>query len=162
MKSRLLLVLALMSLGACARDQTPSTGGAGWTRIGETFIGLVKWGEGTAFLIYCDCDSEGGSGPRSSSSSHGAAAHAWIRSTDGRTVDWWCQTSDGINGEVRINGRKFKLEDGALFLVSTRGGQTQIEQYKRNLLEMVPDDKKLEGFTKEDPAVKQFISRVEK
>ena len=27
---------------------------------------------------------------------------------------------------------------------------------------MVPDDKNLEGFTIEDPAVKQFINRFEK
>src|SRR5262249_29290252 len=125
MKSRLLLVLALISLGGCARDQRPSTGGAGWTRIGDTFIGLVKWGERTALLIYCDCDSEGGSGAYSSSSSRGETAHSWIRSRDGRTVDWWCQTSNGVSGEVRINGEKFKLEDGSLFLVSTRGSQTQ-------------------------------------
>src|SRR5262249_61656286 len=104
-------------------------------------------------------DTEGGGGGLSSSSSV-LTAHAWLRTKDGRTVDWWCQTSDGMTGQVRINGQQFNLEDGALFLVSTRGGQVQIEQHKRYLLEMAPEDKNLKRFTKEDPEVKRFLSRV--
>jgi hypothetical protein len=114
-----------------------------------------------ALLMICPGDTDRDGSGQLSTSASGLTTHCWLSSKKGRTVDWWCQTSDGRTGKVRINGQLFKLQDGSLFLVSTRGGKTQIEQHKRNLLEVAPGDKSLEDFLKEDPEVKQFVSRDE-
>lgn len=161
MKTRLVLLLAVC-LAGCGGDEIKGTVGGGFTRIGKTFVGFGKRGEGTVLLICCDLDdSEKGGGGGSGSSPHGLTFRGLAHSKDGRTVDWVCQTPDGKSGAVRINGQHFKLEEGSLFLVTTRGGQTQIEQHRRDLMSVAPDDENLERFTKEDPDVKQFISQIE-
>jgi len=123
MKSRIFLLLVTVCLSGGARQEMPSRTGAGWTRLSGTLVGLVKWGNGTALLIFCPGDTDRDGSAYCSSSASGLTAHCWLRSKKGPTVDWWCQTSDGRTGDVRINGQQFKLDDGSLFLVSTQGAR---------------------------------------
>jgi hypothetical protein len=51
-----------------------------------------------------------------------------LHTKDGQEIVWSCSTQDGKSGKVFIDGQEFDLNQGALFLVSTKEKTTRVEQ----------------------------------
>jgi uncharacterized protein (TIGR03067 family) len=77
---------------------------------------------GRVYLVLCADDCAG------IPSRGGPPAWGELRASDGREVAWSCLTRDGTSGTFTIDGKKYELENGAVFLVSFRGGRTTVQQ----------------------------------
>ena len=47
---------------------------------------------------------------------------------DEREMAWSCRTKDGTDGSVTVDGQRFDISKGAVFLVSTNDKKTKVEQ----------------------------------
>lgn len=77
---------------------------------------------------------------------------------DGRKVEWRCTTSDGKTGTVTLNGKDYKLAEGSLFLVATKG--ERVAQLKRDLTSVKTDGDAatvFEGVVKGDEEIGRFF-----
>jgi hypothetical protein len=81
----------------------------------------------------------------------------FIAAPDGRRFDYQLETRDGRSLQCRLNGEEYDLSQGALFLVKTKGGRTEVEQLRRDLSTVQPDPESCKDFVRKDPAVSQFL-----
>ena len=51
----------------------------------------------------------------------------------GQRLDWQIETVDGLTAEFRINGERYDLSDGNIFLMSTANDMTHIQQTQGDL-----------------------------
>ena len=79
---------------------------------------------------------------------------------DGRKVEWEVATSDGKSGTVTINGTAYRMEDGPIFLVTTRGDGQRTQQVKADLAALKPTAESWERLAKERAEVKAYLARV--
>lgn len=76
-----------------------------------------------------------------------------------RYVEWEIRATDAAPVEFTIDGTKFDLSKGSLFLVATAGGRKNIQQFDERL----PDDtNELEAFAKTNAVVAKFIAEAAK
>jgi hypothetical protein len=116
-----LATAACLLFAGCGRDHA-------WIAAGSR--GIESLGcDGRVFLVLLNNGSWESStfaskpvGP--SCSSHGS----WREGGGGREIAWSCRTKDGTNGTVTVDSQSFDLSKGGLFLVSTNGSQTKVEQ----------------------------------
>lgn len=86
-------------------------------------------------------------------------------SADGRKLEWYCETSDGKTGSVKINGQAYELGQGSLFLVATKGAELRVLQLKRDTLSLkVGNDPKdgLERLIRGDEEIGPFFAKAAK
>lgn len=103
---------------------------------------------GVFLVIWMDCTAQG--------------TNAGERSTyrvsrllpDDRRVDWQCRTEDGRTGSVTINGNKFDLAKGGLFLVSTKSGTIRVRQINPKSSKLTDYDALAEAH----PQIQQFFN----
>jgi hypothetical protein len=81
---------------------------------------------------------------------------------DARRLSWHWETVDGKGGTVTIDDKKYDPRDGALFLISTRGGATQVRQLQRDLSAVKPDRASFERLAKEDAEIARFVQEAAK
>jgi hypothetical protein len=62
---------------------------------------------------------------------------------------------------ITINNIRYDLAAGRLFLVTTRGGQAQVRQLKRDISGLRSDWVVFEKFAKEDADVARFVAAAE-
>lgn len=80
-----------------------------------------------------------------------------------RHVEWQWDATDGKTGAVLINGVRYdSAVAGAVFLVSTAGGQVRVDVIKRDLSQLKPDTESVKSFARNDPDVTRFLAQVAK
>ena len=122
--------------------------------------GNAASGSGLAFVILSDVV-----GPSKVETKSSGKISGQQRSTDGRQVDWQCDTSDGKTGTVTLNGQVYDLAQGSLFLVSTKGTEARMLQLKRDTMKLkVGNDPKvtLESLIKGDEEIGPFFANAGK
>jgi hypothetical protein len=148
-------------LSSCAPKSTPpgadSIGGA----IDEVIYSYHYWDEGLAILIWHDysyaAESCSGTG---STEDPVFRLECSVQAQDGRRFQWEVHTSNGVTGEMWIEGDRFDLDQGALFLISSQDEGFKVDQYQRDFSELEPDNETLVAFAIRDPAVADFIARI--
>ena len=86
----------------------------------------------------------------------------YAESLDGRRYDYQLQTTDEKTTVFTIDGTEYDLSQGALFLITTKGGTTRIQQLNHDLSDVVPTNEGCETFAKQNLDVAEFISQSEK
>jgi hypothetical protein len=116
------------------------------------------WSDGrTVVTVWTDVSSGSSSlAPRVATRAEGFVFEGHHRGPGGRYVDCRCSTPDGRTGTVTINDKTFDLADGALFLVSTQRGQTEVCQLKRDTLKLGPEG--LKDLARNDQEILDFFS----
>lgn len=153
----------LVGLAGCGHrpvpPQRPANTDTGGYSIGGTGARYGFWDGKLAVVVWFDTDDSsqgfGGEGPT-------AAYMGLFAPPNGRRFHWSCRTSDGKTGTVVIDNQQFALAKGALFLVSTDGGKTGVQQLSRDLVPFNPDKEGLERLAKEDPDVARFVAEAGK
>ncbi len=79
--------------------------------------------DGRVFLVLVANGSSGGS-----SAGSGGSVRGQFHALDKREIAWSCRTPDRIGGVVTVDGQKFDLSKGAVFLISTADQQTKVQQ----------------------------------
>ena len=59
-----------------------------------------------------------------------------------------------------MNGKEYGLDDGALFLVQTRGASAKVTQVKQDLSALPPTSETWQRLAKESPEVKEFLTQA--
>jgi hypothetical protein len=158
-----LMLGSLVGFAGCGRDsvppQRPANTDTGGSSIGGTGPRYGFWGGKLAVVVWFDTDdsSQGFSGEGGTAVYQGLFAPL-----DGRRFAWRCRTSDGKTGTLVIDGQQYDMAKGALFLVSTKGGKTEVQQLSRDLAPFNPDKEGLERLAKEDPDVARFVAEAGK
>jgi hypothetical protein len=158
-----LMLGGVVQLAGCGRSavppQRPPFTDTGGCSVGGTGPRYGSWGGKLAVVVWFDTDdsSQGfaGEGPA-------AVYQGVFAPLDGRRFDWRCRTSDGKTGTLLIDGQEYDMAKGALFLVSTKGGKTGVQQISRDLTPFNPDKESLERLAKEDPDVARFVAEAGK
>lgn len=164
-RSMLPLFLAIGLVGCSPYpDAIPSC------QINEEPFGATDIQSGTfrgdlAIVVWTDLADAPAGGSISSASGASASAtlaeyHAERDAHDGRTVQWRASTKDGKSGAVTLNGKDYRLEEGAVFLVRTAGGPARVTQVKQDLSGLKPGLATWDRLRKEKPEVKEFVDEV--
>lgn len=104
------------------------------------------------FLAANRCKGSGGGGGD-------GGGRGQFHTNDGRDIDWSCATRDGRTGHVVIDGQKFDLAQGGLFLILTSDPPTRVEQLALDPA-LLPENPGPEPFTelgKSNPKIATFL-----
>jgi hypothetical protein len=79
-----------------------------------------------------------------------------------RALVWSCTTKDGKTGAVVIDGQKFDLARGAIFLVKAKDKETEAEQISVDMekLKGEDDDRKIEAVGAAQPRIGAFLKEI--
>jgi hypothetical protein len=141
-----------------AASQQPASPAGLSLAEGGGSVAFLRWKDGPAVMICSDI--QGGT----SSSRDSVSGPPWVRkvegsasSKDGRRFDWQLETTDGRSVRGRVDGKEYDLAKGALFLVKTKGGKTEVEQRRRDLSAVQPELESCRAFVRKDPAVSKLL-----
>lgn len=150
-------IVALLAGASGCRQATPPGADMVSAKIGDTSYTFLHWKEGLRVMMWFDiADEVSGEGSGSTSDPvHRMAGYA--SAFDGRRVDWRLETEDGRTASFSIDGQPYALSQGALFLITTWGEQTQVRQLSRDLSVIQPTNEGCEAFAEADPDVSSFI-----
>jgi hypothetical protein len=107
------------------------------------------------FIVWVDLPDAYG---QSSSDASGAKHYVFFQPPGGGRPDWEAEMPYGADVSVKVNHAKYDLAEGRLFLMTTRGGQTQVRQLKRDLSGVKPNTGDFERLAKEDADVAEFVA----
>jgi hypothetical protein len=155
--------LTAMLLAGCGRGTSPAQTGPAEVSLnsctlGKTTAAYGAWRGRLAIVVWTDTAGSAAGGSRTSSK--GAAYHGRLAG-GGRAVAWQCDTADGKAGPVSIDGAAYDLANGPLFLVTTRGGKTEVRQLQRDWSAVPATAEAIDGLAKEDPDVAAFLAAAD-
>jgi hypothetical protein len=153
----------------CTVSCTGSTGtsprprlGSGSTFIGSTTAQFATVDGKVAVVVWFNFKGKQDVvGSDSSSASTTVHAQGNCRSASGASVVWRWETTDGKSGAVTVNGVSYDVANGPLFLVSAKGNDVQVRQFKREL-GMTAEAEAFEGLAKNDPELAGFVAAAGK
>jgi len=109
------------------------------------------------FVFFVWGDFNGGAGASTTKNKDGLQFHGYLRNDpENRNVEYAGETKDGKTGHVTIDGNKFDLANGTLFLVSARREYT-VKQLKRDMTRFESAEELFKDFAKNDPEVIKFF-----
>jgi hypothetical protein len=111
------------------------------------------------FVVWVDVPDAFGSG---GSDARHAFYSAYFQPPGGGRVGWEAETTNGADVSLTLNGARYDLAAGRLFLLTTRAGQAQVRQLKRDLSRLRPDTGDFKKLAMEDKDIARFIAAAEK
>jgi hypothetical protein len=114
------LILGASGLAGCAFKGTSF--GSGGFSVGDTQGEMLSRDGRVVAVLWADDNAGGGSsgGPD--------RVRGEMRTRDGRAIAWQVFSTRSGVGTVLIEGKSYYLAEGALFLISTRGGGVRVRQ----------------------------------
>lgn len=159
---RVVVLSAAIGLLGCSPPVSWGGGGSSVSReengvpVRYTIERLTRQGQPYAVLVANGCvggSNGGGAGLR----------QGQLRTVDGRKIAWSSATLDARTGTMLIDGQRFDLGQGGLFLISTKDGPTKVEQLAADdeLLRRCGDANTLPNVAKENERVGAFFKSCE-
>jgi hypothetical protein len=151
------LICCLTLAAGCGQSQGLSSGpsrGTVGTGGGYSFR-LMDWPDELTLLLVDDI--EGSHTAQSKAGGYGGTATA----RDGRGYSWQVSTRDGMTVHLEIDNRDYDCAQGALFVVRTKGGQTEIQQLARDLTHLAADGGDCLSYLNQDAEILKILG-VEK
>ena len=71
-------------------------------------------------------------------------------------MNWLCETADGRSGSITINGERFDLAKGNVFLVSTEGFG-KVSQVSRDFSALELKHESFADLAKNDEEIRKFV-----
>lgn len=160
--ARLGLILLVVLLAGCAPKSTPPGANAISGVAEGARYSYHYWDEGLALLFWYNFSS-GGEGCVGSRATEDAVyrLECDVDALTGQRVTWLAETPDGVTGDLWIDGRRYDLTKGSMFLVTARGDTPHVEQVMRDASQWTRDANFLAALATEDPAVIDFIARMQ-
>ena len=154
-----LSVVAVVILVVWVLEFASAMGGGGIS-VGHTSAQYVSTGRDGRIALLIWTDLTGQTGSSADGGLFGATCNGYASSPDGRRVDWRWKAPKEKGGDFRINGTRYDLAGGTLFLVSTKGGQVRVTQLDADLSKVRTDGEGIETFAKNQPEVARFIAEA--
>jgi len=112
---------------------------------------------GVALAFWSDLPGERS---RGSSDSRQAVFDSQLAGDGNIKVEYHCETTDGQEARITIDGSSFNSRLGALFLISTAEGKTRIRQVKFDAGAIPTDMQKFREFAKSRPDLADFFRKA--
>jgi hypothetical protein len=160
-KGILLVGLAFILAGAvaaCAGRSTPPGANKYLGTFEQGGYLVLRWEEGLEVMIWHDMTGSMMAHSAGSTQDPTYVEQGSARSADGRSLAWELRTTDGRRGELQIGGATYEVAGGSVFLVTTRGGKTEVRQLDRDLSTVPLDHEAILAFAESDPDLAAFIS----
>jgi hypothetical protein len=139
---------------AFSKGPTPPGADAAAGTVGQASYVLLQWKEGLTVMIWHDFSaSSRGSG---STSDPIYRYKGYAESPGGHRFDWEVQTADGKTALFTIDGTRYDLAAGRLFIVTAQDGATLVRQLDRDLSSVQTNRESIVAFAKSDPDVAEF------
>jgi hypothetical protein len=126
-------VALIIFLSGCGTRSTPP----GASRIGTSAPGMniafLRWKEGLIVLFVDDVNGGHRSGGSGSTSNPVHTSTVSAGSPDAGGYECQLETEDGKLADCHINGKKYDLSNGTLFVIKSKGEQVEVHQLKRDL-----------------------------
>jgi hypothetical protein len=145
------------------RGSTASDLRGGIMAVDKTTVQYLSRSDRLFVVVWSDLfyDGNAGFGTEAGSSTNGRIEwHSTVKAGDGRAVQLKAGTTDGKAWTVTVNGKEYGLDDGALFLVQTRGASAKVTQVKQDLSALLPTSETWQRLAKESPEVKEFLTQA--
>lgn len=145
------------------RGYTASDLRGGIMAVDKTTVQYLSRSAGLFVVAWSDLfyDGNAGFGTEAGSSTNGRIEwHSTVKSGDGRAVHLKVGTTDGKAWTVTVNGKEYGLDDGAVFLVQTRGASAKVTQVKQDLSALQPTSETWQRLAKDSPKVKDFLTQA--
>jgi hypothetical protein len=135
--------------------------GGGGLSIGRTGVQYLWSGNKIVLVIWTD--NTGASESNSESSLTSSRASGFFSLPDGRRIVWEWNNPKHKGGDFQIDGTPFDLANGALLLVSTKGGKVRVTQLDVDLSKVQfkstrEAEEAFRGFAENEPRVAKFIA----
>ena len=152
-----LLALLLVAVAAGCQNTTPPGPDVAYDTIGSTNCTLLAWKEGLRINLWYDITGNFHTSGSGSTSDPIYKESGYAQAADGRQVNWQVETADGKSATFSIAGQPYDLAKGALFLVTTRSGQTQVQQLSFDLSKLPAVHESCQTVADASPDVSSFI-----
>lgn len=152
-----LSIFAFLLLAGCSRRTTPPGPDTIGGTVGGTSYTMLVWDEGLRILIWSDIAAASTSAGGGSTEDDVYRQEGRAEAPDGRSYDYYLETSNGVTADFSIDGVPYDLQQGALFLMVTRGGETSVQQLDRDLAALPATNEGIANFGQADPAIATFI-----
>jgi hypothetical protein len=143
---------------------------SGSMAFGDTIVQYVSHRDGLLVVVWSDFSQKdqrtGGFGGSNGTTTEFSGSSGWtelhssVKAGEGKAVELKARTTDGKAWTVTVNGKEYRLEDGGLILVRTRGASAKVSQLKQELSGLLPTNETWQKFAKESPEVKEFMAQA--
>jgi hypothetical protein len=160
-RSTWLALLVLLAVGGCVSIPASPDADVLAGIYRETGFEFLHWNEGLAIMIWHDF--VGTSAVISTDERELTPDNAlysvrgYAESRQGRRFDWEVRTRDGETAEFWIDGKRYDLADGSLFLVTGGTYGTEVTQLARDLSGVRPVYESCVAFAEEDRDVRRLF-----
>ncbi len=152
-----LLALLLVFGAAGCQKSTPPGPDVASDQVGNTTCTLLTWKEGLRINLWFDSTGNFHYSGSGSTRDPIYTETGQVLAADGRTIDWKVETSDGKSAAFSIAGQPYDLAKGSLFLVTTQGGKTQVQQLVFDLSKLPAVHESCQAVASSSPEVSSFI-----
>ena len=152
-----LLALLLVAGAAGCQKSTPPGPDLASDQVGKTTCALLTWKEGLRINLWFDTTGNFNANGSGSTSSPIYTETGLVLAADGRQIDWKIETTDGKSAAFSIAGQPYDLAKGTLFLVTTQGGKTQVQQLVFDLSGLPAVHESCQAIAGRSPDVSSFI-----
>ncbi|MEZ4737138.1 MAG: hypothetical protein R3E79_59420 [Caldilineaceae bacterium] len=156
-----LILLVLFCTGAC-RSQTPPGPLIVSHILEQASCTFFVWQEGLRLMLWSDIIDNGSQNGASTTGDPLFRQSGYALATDGRRVDWQLETADGRTATLHIDTQPFDLAAGTLFLITTTGGSTQIQQRAYDLAALPAMADGCLQVVANNPEVNDFVQAANK
>ena len=131
---KLFLVFILcIGMLACSSGSTPPGPGIAAGVYIDSAYEFFNWEDGLKVMIWHDAIRSSSCNSSGSTTDPVHIVNCEAFSPTGQRFDWQIETVDGLTAEFHINGERYDLSDGNIFLVSTANEMTHIQQTRGDL-----------------------------
>jgi hypothetical protein len=169
-----LLILFAVSLTGCGDGALPPFAGSPYVSVvwpkdelpvGGTSTSYGTWDNEIAYVVWSDLPQEwvGISNFDHNRFRTLATLKVAQEETDGRKIRFESQMRQKDaerEGSLTFGGARYALADGAVFLVTTRGGPPQVRQVKVDLRPLKPRREDLVELARRDPEIGAFLTQA--
>jgi hypothetical protein len=131
------------------------------TAVGEGKVRFIQYkGTGGSQAVMICLDSRGDASFNEGTGAPGPGNNkekGWESWRNGRRWEWQVEITDGSSIKVWLDGKEYDPSKGNLFLVTLKGGKSEVEQQARDLSAVQPDWNSVKEFAGTDAVVSKFL-----
>jgi hypothetical protein len=133
--------------------------GGGSCSVGDDAVQYVRSGDKIALVIWC-VGNHGHSSLSSESGLFSSTSRGFLSSADGKQIKWAWDDPREKGGDFEIDGTRYDLANGALFLLSTKDRQLRVTQLHVDLSHVQGSTQGFEALAKKEPRIAKFIAEA--
>ncbi|TFH31676.1 MAG: hypothetical protein E4G99_13680 [Anaerolineales bacterium] len=163
LSTRMSLVVLLIGLviGGCSyRSSPPGPNQAVGTIDGAGYV-FHSWQDGLAILVVYDTPGGFNCAGYAGSSDRVYKLTCLTEASDGRSISWVIETSDGLSARLNVGGNDYAISESVIFLMEALADGVAVRQINRDLSGLGFEHDSITTFMAADADISAFIRGLE-